>query len=62
MMTSEFTAELGAFIRSAEQKIRLEPDLQHTTTVDNALDAIEQAIIRLVALHIYLRKATSDDR
>ena len=63
MLTSEFNNELGALIRSLEQKVRTEPELSSrgvkglALPPTDALAHIERAIVSLVALHISLRKS-----
>jgi len=57
MLSSEFAQEMGALLRSLEQRMRTEPALSaaHDPAAD-ALDHIERAIVSLVALHISLRR------
>ena len=58
MLSSDFTQEMGALIRSLEQKVRLEPALaaSQIPSIEGSLDHIERAIVSLVALHIALRQ------
>lgn len=56
MLTSDFNNEMGALIRSLEQKVRQEPFLTAQPEAIDALESIERAIVCLVALHIKLRR------
>lgn len=57
MLASEFIPEMGALIRSLEQKVRTAPELRHED-VEDALDYIERALVILIALDLNLRKET----
>ena len=69
MLATEFSQEMGALIRSLEQKVRVEPILAKIPTpissdlgevprhLDHSLDHIERVIVTLVALHISLRSS-----
>lgn len=64
MLTSEFSQELGALIRSLQDRVRLEPALLEVTHGEATADLpshtaeakahIDRAIIRLVALRLSL--------
>lgn len=58
MLSSEFSQEMGALIRSLEQKVRMEPGLftqpSEPAATMFARDHIERAIIALVAIYLSL--------
>ena len=54
MLSSEFAPEMGALLRSLEQKVVTEPSLRHEE-MDDVIRHIERAIVTLCALHIKLR-------
>ena len=54
VLTTEFSHEMGALLRSLESKLRFEPELRGSDAGD-VLDNIERAIIGLVALHLKVR-------
>lgn len=58
MLSSEFSVELGALIRSLEQKVRTEPGLH--TKGDEVLDSLERAIVQLISLHLELQKTIKE--
>jgi len=55
MLSSEFAMELGALIRSLEQKIRTEPDVRQGSPEDQ----IERAIIALVQIRLEMNRGES---
>lgn len=58
MLSSEFSNEMGALIRSLESKVRQEPGLM-TTGNSQAFttDHLERAIISLIAVYLDLKRA-----
>lgn len=60
MLSSEFTAELGAFIRSLESQIRQHPELRSSDKHD-VIDDLDRAIVSLIAVRMKL-KASLDQR
>lgn len=61
MLTSEFYAELGALIRSLQDRIMREPELfagraddRQVLDIDEARSDLDRAIIRLIALRLRL--------
>jgi hypothetical protein len=54
MLSSEFSQELAAMIRSMQDRIRLEPDLKDTDEGYDPRDDLDRAIIRLIALRLSL--------
>lgn len=58
MLSSEFSAEMGALIRSLETKIRLEPELAQADERD-ALDQLERAIVALVGVYLSIKQRPS---
>lgn len=58
MLSSEFSAEMGALIRSLETKVRLEPELANADERD-ALDQLERAIVALVGVYLSMKGVTS---
>jgi hypothetical protein len=53
MLSSEFMAELGAFIRQLEAQIRQHPELRAADEKD-VIDNLDQAIICLIAVRMKL--------
>lgn len=63
MRSEELITELAGLIRRLERKVRTSPRLADLLDVDTeqesqqqALDALEDAIVALVVLHIQLRR------
>lgn len=62
MLSSEFTNEMGALLRSLSKRVAVEPELAAQVNrspewmSDNALDGIDAAIISLVALRLRLQQ------
>lgn len=56
MLSDDLVNELGSLIRRLESKIRLEPVYVTREGDWLTLDALENAIIGLVLLHIQLRR------
>lgn len=58
MLSTEFIAELGGFIRSLEAQIRLHPELR-TSDKEDVLDDLDQAIVSLIAVRMKLFRSLS---
>ena len=56
MLSTEFTTELGAFIRALEAQIRQHPELRASDERD-VIDHLDQAIIALVAVRMKLKRS-----
>ena len=54
MLSPEFMAELGAFIRQLEQQIRKHPELRVSDEGD-VLEHLDQAIVALIAVRMKLK-------
>lgn len=54
MLSSEFSQEMGALLRSLADRVRQEPDLKDSTDVNVALSELDRAIVRLVSLRLHL--------
>jgi hypothetical protein len=59
MLSHEFTAELGAFIRQLEAQIRKHPELTHSDSED-ALENLDRAIVSLIAVRMKMRASLYD--
>ena len=57
MLSSDFIQEMGALVRSLEQKIRTEPDVRSCDPADQ----IERAIIALVQIRLEMKRGTDRD-
>jgi hypothetical protein len=53
VLSSEFNNEMGALIRSLEQKVRVET-AHRADTMTDAQDHLDRAIVSLIALRIEL--------
>jgi hypothetical protein len=56
MLSHEFIAELGAFIRQLEAQIRKHPELR-SSDEGNALDDLDRAIVSLIAVRMKLKRS-----
>lgn len=56
MLSHEFMAELGAFIRGLESQIRQHPELR-TADEGDALEDLDQAIVSLIAVRMKLARS-----
>jgi hypothetical protein len=56
MLSSEFLQEMGALLRSLEQKVRTEPDVRSADPADQ----IERAIIALVQIRLEMKSSGTD--
>lgn len=56
MLSTEFTNELGALVRSLEAQIRFHPELK-TSDEHDIIDDLDQAIVALIAVRMKLRRS-----
>lgn len=62
MLTSEFTQEMGALIRSLENRVRNDPTLTFDTNdKEDVLHEIDDAIIVLIALRFKIQRLAHRD-
>lgn len=59
MLSSDFSNELGALLRSLEAQVRFHPEVMHEEYLDT-LDHIDRAIVSLVAIRIRMKRLASE--